>query len=217
MNTSTLDIDSSVLDSDISEGSLITSNNFRSYNFFNASVYIELTVDLKVYSATLQTGQSYHQGDYSLPSNHLSVYEGCELLEQLGACCEGELESQDFIDVLNEEAEASFSKEQIIEIYQELNSIINEAQTLVDEAEAEADKAFEADDSFYVMYTQREEVEVSEGIFVSRQCQESYSIRFDTIENAEKFINEKQASGDIAYLCKKEIAASYCHEYLSNF
>ncbi len=213
----TLNIESKISHQEISLDRLITSNNMSSYNFINASVCVDLTIDGAIHSATLQTGHSYHHGDYSLPSNTLSIYEGCELIEKLDQCSESELEDQSTVDDINETAESNFSSKQLIEIYYALVDVVVDAQSLVSEAEIEADENLEKDNSVYVLYTMREKHETFGDNFEYRQCEETYPIKFDSTEEAEGFIEEKQKNNDLAHICDKDTGVSSRHKYLSNF
>lgn len=212
-----LNIEATITSKDIEVDGLITSSAACTYYFINASICIKISIDNEEHEATLQTGHTYKMNDYSLPSNSLTVCQGSDLLEQLGGHCESDLNDQETIDYINEQTETSYTKEQMLEIYTTLNDITIESQQIVDNAEHEAQEQLENDDSIYVLYTMREAEQIDENEYRMIQCQESYSLRFDNAEEAEKFVEEKQAQKDLAYICDKETGISNKHEHLSNF
>lgn len=136
----TLNIESSITYSDVEKAKLITSNNYQSYNFIGASICFHFKIGDTVYEGTLQTGHSYHLGDYSLPSNSLSLYEGDDLLEMMAEAFESDIEKDSFIKNLNEELELHYSKNEWSDIYAEYNELVTEAQAVVNCAESEQTK-----------------------------------------------------------------------------
>ena len=212
-----LHIDSEVTSSEVSVDRFITSNNVSSYHFIQADIEIKIEVGEKEYTATLQTGHSYHHGDYSLPSNQLSVYEGSELLEQLASSTEDYLDDDDAVEYINEESGTNYTKEELQAIYAELNDIMITAQQDVTSAESEADEKLNEDNSTYVLHTEMMNEEVDNGVFDKRQCAPSYTNKYNTREEAQSFVDEKEALGDIAYIVSKEQGQTDHCEHLSNF
>ena len=212
-----LHIDSEVTSSEVFTERLITSNNISSYHFIQADIEIKIEVGEKEYTATLQTGHSYHHGDYSLPSNQLSVYEGSDLLEQLDASSESDLDSANGVEYINEESGTNYTKEELQAIHAELNDIMITAQQDVTSAETEADEKLDDDNSTYVLHTEMMNEEVDDGVFEKKQCTPSYTNKYDTREEAQSFVDEKEALGDIAYIVSKEQGQTDHCEHLSNF
>jgi hypothetical protein len=212
-----LDINSEITYTDIEDGRLIESLNYHSYFFIGASICFDLMVEGKTYSGTLQTANTYYMNDYSLPSNSITLYDGDELTERMSEAYESDFDDDDFISELNDDFELDYTFQQWLQIYTEFNEIIRHAQSLIDEKECEADEAFECDDGHYVMIIEREEVEVEGGIFERRQCQESYTLRFNTAEEGDAEISKRERQGDTAYSVDKEQGLSRRHDDLSNF
>ena len=184
---------------------LITSNNYQTYNFVNASIAIKINVDDEAYEATLQNGQSYHLSDYSLPSNLLSVYEGSELLEQLNQLMEDDFEDKNQIDYINEVCETSYTKEQLLAIYSELNEIIGEAQQIVNDAEREADEELENNSKTYVVITHQEWIDEEDHSYGKRVCDYDETKSFDKKEQAQAFVEQKNDELTWARIVDKEI------------
>lgn len=212
-----LDINSEITHVDIDDGRLIESFNYHSYFLIGASICFDLAVEGKIYSGTLQTAHIYHLNDYSLPSNILSLYEGDDFMERISEAYESDFDDDDFISELNDDFELDYTFQQWLQIYIEFNELLRHAQSLIDEKECEADEAFERDNGHYVMIIEREEVEVATDVFESKQCQESYTLRFDTVEEADAEISKRERQGDTAYSVDKEQGLSRRHDDLSNF
>lgn len=67
------------------------------------------------------------------------------------------------------------------------------------------------------MIIEREKIEVEEGIYQDQQCQERYSLRFESNDEAMKEIREREDRGDHAFAVGKGRGVSARHEHLSNF
>jgi len=63
----------------------------------------------------------------------------------------------------------------------------------------------------------REQEEVADGVFIWKQCQVRFSMRFDSEEEAESFVEAKQVSGDLACSIGKEQGYTEWVEGMSNF
>ena len=183
-----------ITSSNIESTELKTSNNYQDYFFVNCNIEIEIDIAGDTQQATLQTGHSYHLGDYSLPSNHLSVYGDCssEVLEILDQHREQELDDPKCIEYINDQCDTSYTMEEIQDAYAELQSVIIDAQSLVEEAEQEAEQDLEMDKTVYVLEHFYENIEVDFQVYEKRQCDEPALLRFDTQESADEYIRDNE-------------------------
>jgi len=189
----TMKIKSEITYKEIHSAELKTSNNISDYFYINADICIEIEINETRYEATLQTGHSYHHGDYSLPSNSLSVYsEGNSglllLLDQ------NSISSQKDADYINDTAETAYTLDELLEIQQALMEVNIDAQAIISEAELEAEEELEADETTYVIQNYIEEFENGEKF----QFGEPDLKKFDTEEEAETYISENSNSHQIS-------------------
>jgi hypothetical protein len=199
-----LALESSILDSTIDDVQLITSNNHATYHFVNCSISIEINVNNETYQAKLVTGASFHQNDYRLPCNDLSVcnLESSRLLFLLDN--EFDVDSDDLVEYINDECNTNYSREQLIEIYNELNDIRIEAQRIVDDAESEADEKLKNDEKVYVLA-----VDYEQDPHIGKiQCSDKYVLTFANKDEAQSYIDNL---GELttAEIVDKEIGISH--------
>lgn len=190
-----------------------TSNTYPNYHFVNMTIVASINYNDKVANLTLQTGSSFDYNDYSMPSNSLGIYESdddfIKFLEN-----EGEPQNQLAADYINEECGTSYSLNELYNMYTAVRDLIHEAQQLVNAKENKAGEELETDSYVYVMYTERENMQVDGDVYEYQQCAETCSMRFNDSDAANEFIKEK--ANDIAYLIEKEEGVSYQNEG-SNF
>lgn len=193
----TFSISSSIVSSDIEQNAqLITSSNVASYFFVNASFQVSISTPCSTLDATLQTGHLFHHNDYDLPSNAVTLYEGDDLLLLLDKETEDSVCEQNTIDYINEECDTDYTSDQLLAIYHALQGVIWEASQSVAEVERCAESALEADTHIYVLVTEREDTN-GNGVF--EQVSPRFSLRFDSNEQADSFIE----SANINYIVTK--------------
>ena len=180
------------------------------YFFINASSIVTLTINNNDYIVEYQNGHDYCYGDYSCPSNKVSLHyavadntnciSGMEtLIEEIGNVDDFNEINGDLIDALS--SHADLNEQEIIELNLYLSKIKREVQVLVDGKETELDQKKDQDKHTY--------------LWVQTQS-DLYSIRFSTTEEADEYLAQ---DNDImgADFCDIDKAYQLCDENLSNF
>lgn len=196
-------IKTKITDSEIESAILISTNTYADYFFVPATI----SVQVGDYKATLQTGLSYCHNDYKCPSNNLEVYDdGSDLiLFKLDQAYESIIDNDDFIAELNEECGTSYKTSDLADMRNALIDVIINAQQLIKKAQAEAEAELEADDSVYVLHTEREE---DDDTGEKRVCSEPELKIFDDQNDAQDYVDAINKTIDLARIIDKETARS---------
>lgn len=196
-------ITTKILSAELETPILISTNTYADYFYVPANIEVQVGD----YKAALQTGSSYCHNDYNCPSNNLEVYDdGSDLiLFKLDQAYESIIDNDDFIAELNEECGTSYNSTELADMRNALIYVIINAQQLIRSSQAEAEAELEADESIYVIHTEREE---DEDTGEKRVCAEPELKIFDNENDAQDYVENVNQTADIARIIPKETARS---------
>lgn len=193
-----MEITTEIESSEISDAELKQSNNCSDYFFIAASIGCIIKYDNKITYFTLQTAEFYHNNDYSLPSNKVSIYrDSCDDNLILMICEEGSgsLEDEKTVDWINDECETSYSMSEMQALRQALNELEIDAQIIVTEAEQEAEQELEDDTTIYVLQSY---LETDKETGQRRQCGYPTLYKFYTDDEADEYVENHTDSAIVS-------------------
>lgn len=208
-----MNINTEITHKEISGSEFKTSNTYCDYHFISADITVCLDIDGARIEVFLQTGHLYDHGDYSMPSNSLSINttsDYSEIIFQLDSHSEEEIGDKETVNWINEESKTNYTMSEMLQIRTAFRDIEIKAQEIISAAILEAEQELEADNTFYVKEMFIEEIEVEADVFQKQEYQHPALHRFNSEEDADDYIENNT---DCSVINAEEARSFFAQEF----